>query len=213
MRVLLACEESQIVCKAFRERGHEAFSCDIKPSSGGFPEWHIIGNALQEAYSGKYDLMIGFPPCTFLSSVQLFRMKDNPSRQAEKENAKKFFLALWNAPIKKICLENPVGCISTELGLKQSQIIHPYYFGDQEMKRTCLWLKGLSRLNGLKHVNHVRDKPKPRRSFVNRKGQLKNVYFSNDTKDIHDSEARSKFWPGIANAMADQWGGKTALFL
>lgn len=207
MRVLVACEESQIVCKAFRNKGHEAYSCDIQECSGEHPEWHIVGDAIKEAYSGKYDLMIGFPPCTYLSSVQLFRMKNNPERLAKKEEAKRFFLALWNAPIKKICLENPVGCIPKELGIKQSQIIHPYYFGDNEMKRTCLWLKGgLSRLNGIKTICHIRDKPKPRRQFINNKGQLKNVYFSNDTKNIGDSKSRSKFWPGIANAMADQWG-------
>lgn len=211
MRVLVACEESQIVCKAFRNKGHEAFSNDIQECSGGHPEWHLQMDSFEAVAwmmeRGGIDLLIGFPPCTYTSSVQLFRMKNNPERQEKKRLGIEFFKKLWALPIAKMALENPTGAINTEV-MKAKQIIHPWYFGDNEMKRTCLWLRGLSRLNGLHEVAMNRDKfkPKPRRSFVNGKGQIKNVYFANDTKDIGNGKARSKFWPSIAKAMADQWG-------
>lgn len=207
LKVLVACEESQEVTKAFRALGHEAYSCDVQECSGGHPEWHFKQSIFEVISLKQWDLMIGFPPCTYLSSVQLFRMNGNPERQAKKELAKKFFTDLWESNIPRIALENPVGCISTELNIKPKQTIHPWYFGDMEMKRTCLWLKGLPRLNGLPHIaaDQKKYRPKPRRTFISAKGETKNIYFANDPKDIGDSRARSKFWPSVAKAMADQW--------
>jgi len=211
MRVLVTCEESQIVTKAFLDKGHDAWSNDIQECSGGMPERHLQMDSFAAVKhmmeTGGIDLLIGFPPCTYTSSVQLFRMKNNPERQEQKRLGIDFFKKLWALPIRKMALENPTGAINTEV-MKSTQIIHPWYFGDNEMKRTCLWLRGLSRLNGLHEValNRSAYKPKPRRSFVSKKGKIKNVYFANDTKDIRNGKARSKFWPSIAKAMAEQWG-------
>ena len=203
LRILIACEESQAVCIAFREQGHEAYSCDIQPCSGGKPEWHIQGDALKEAYSGKYDMMIGFPPCTYLTYAGT-RHWNNPGRLKNRLEALQFFAALWLAPIDKICLENPKGCASPTIA-KYSQIIQPYYFGDSEQKTTCLWLKGLDPLIHTEYDDlftlrtHV-EKPEPH-------GVLstgKKTYFS-DGK-TRDPKVRSKTFPGIAAAMSKQWG-------
>lgn len=154
MRVLVACEESQAVCIAFREKGHEAYSCDIQECSGGHPEWHIIEDVTRvlsggywdtelgvRVYVENWDLMIGHPPCTYLSYAATSSW-NNPGRLQKRIDALKFFADLWLAPVDKICLENPMGCASPTIA-KYSQIIQPYYFGDSESKRTCLWLKGL----------------------------------------------------------------------
>lgn len=213
MRVLVACEESQTVCKAFRERGHEAYSCDIQECSGGRPEWHILGDAIHAAYNmGPWDLMIGHPPCTYLSRAGQAWKGRKPEvkdfREAEASKAIEFMKALWNSPIKKICLENPVGLANTRWR-KPSQIIHPYYFGDSEMKETCLWLKGLPRINGLHHIDRRRDKPKPTpgKSRIGSDGKMKNQYFCGrmDNKS-GAAKLKSKTFPGIARAMAEQWG-------
>lgn len=212
MRVLIACEESQTVCKAFRERGHEAYSCDIQACSGGHPEWHIKDDAIQVAYWGYWDIMIGHPPCTFLSRAgQCHKARSKEIaiyRERQAALAIEFMNALWNAPIKRICLENPVGLANTRWR-KPSQIIHPYYFGDMEMKETCLWLKGLPRLNGLHHIDRYRDKPKPTpgKSRIGSDGKMKNQYFCGrmDAKG-HAAKLKSKTFPGIARAMAEQWG-------
>lgn len=125
MRVLIACEESQTVCNAFRERGHEAYSCDIQECSGGHPEWHIIGDAINAAYNlGPWDLMIGHPPCTFLSRAgqcHKSRSKEIAEyREQQAELAIEFMNTLWHAPIKKICLENPVGLANTKVAQADS---------------------------------------------------------------------------------------------
>ena len=152
MKVLVACEESQAVTIEFRKLGHEAYSCDLMECSGGHHEWHIKGDAILEAYSGKYDMMIAFPPCTFLTVTQNRWLKDQPplksgalvgeARREARREAIKFFKDLANAPIDKIALENPVGCMSSEYK-QPTQIIQPYYFGDEHRKTTCLWLKEL----------------------------------------------------------------------
>lgn len=141
LKVLVACEESQAVTLAFRKLGHEAYSCDLQPCSGGHPEWHIQGDAIKEAYSGKYDLMIGHPPCTYLSFAGT-RWWNDPGRCLKRLEALEFFRALWEAPIDKICLENPRGCASPTIA-KYTQEIEPYYFGDEATKPTWLWLKNL----------------------------------------------------------------------
>lgn len=216
MRVLVACEESQEVCKAFRARGHEAYSCDLQPCSGGHPEWHIQCDAIHAAYNGRWDLMIAHPPCTYLSRAgqawktrkQSVRADMKEFREKKAKEAIEFIRVLWNAPIKKICLENPVGLANTQWR-KPTQIIHPYYFGDGEMKETCLWLKGLSRLNGLPHIDKNRDKPKPTpgKTRVGSDGKIKNQYFCGRMDNRSNAaKLKSKTFPSIAAAMAAQWG-------
>lgn len=215
LRVLVACEESQAVCLAFRRRGHYAFSCDIQECSGGHPEWHIQGDALEAIKIRDWDILIGHPPCTYLSRAGMAwktrKQNKRPDmkefREAEAEKAIEFINRLWNSPIKKICLENPVGLANTRWK-RPSQIIHPYYFGDGEMKQTCLWLKGLTRLNGVHTIHKDRDKPKPTpgKTRVGSDGKIKNQYFCGrmDSK-AQAAKLKSKTFPGIANAMASQW--------
>ena len=127
MKVLIACEESQTVTKEFRRIGIEAYSCDIQECSGGHPEWHIKGDAIAEAYSGKYDMMICFPTCTYLTVSGLHWNKKQPERAKKTEDALVFVQKLMDAPIEFIALENPVGCISTRIR-KPNQTINPHQF-------------------------------------------------------------------------------------
>ena len=154
MKILVACEESQRVCQAFRDKGHEAYSCDILPTSGDHPEWHIQGDAIgvlvraitDDIMRGGsvWDMMIAFPPCTDLavSGARWFPEKRADGRQRA---ATDFFLKIANAPIPRIAIENPIGIMST-LYRKPDQIIQPWMFGHPEQKKTCLWLKGLPKL-------------------------------------------------------------------
>ena len=204
MKVLVACEESQAVCKAFRAKGHEAFSADIQECSGGKPEWHIKGDVL-ELLTDEWDIMIGFPPCTYLTYAGT-RHWNNPGRLEKRLDALSFFAKLWTAPINHICLENPKGCASPTIA-KYSQEIQPYYFGNDDMKTTWLWLKNLPLLQHYQEdtlfntKTHVA-KPKPY-SILKTTG--KPTYFA-DGKTRCPKE-RSKTFPGIAQAMAQQWGG------
>lgn len=215
MRVLIACEESQEVCKAFRFIGHEAYSCDLQECSGGHLEWHLQMDVFEAIQNyAPWDLMIAHPPCTYLSNVgQACKTRDNTKdfREAEAIKAIAFVDRLWNCGIKKICLENPVGQLNTKWK-KPTQIIQPYYFGDNEMKTTCLWLRGLTRLNGIPTIDRYRDKPKPvqGKTRIGSDGKVKNVYFvgrmdraNNSTKA---AKLKSKTFPSIARAMAKQWG-------
>lgn len=191
MKVLVACEYSGIVRKAFTDKGHFAVSCDFLPTE-------IPGNHFQQdvlpLLEYKWDLLIAFPPCTYLSFVGN-RWMHQPGRKEKQSAAKEFFYKLYNANIHKICIENPVGVINCEM--KPSQIIHPYYFGDNAMKRTCLWLKNLPLL---KHPNpKLLEKPKPL-------GYLHNGKPIHRTEMLNDWKERSRFWPSIAKAMANQWG-------
>jgi len=203
MRVLVACEESQVVCKAFRERGHEAYSCDLQECSGGEPQWHIRDDVFNHLYN-DWDLMVAHPPCTYFSRAGIQFLHKQPGRIDKLNEAYELVLLLWNAPIKKIAIENPVGWLNTNWR-KPAQIIHPWYFGDPEMKETCLWLKNLPRLNGLHEValdmnwHH----PKPEKSIIGSDGKMKNKYFMSRMTNAKD---RSKTFPGIAKAMAEQWG-------
>lgn len=184
MKVLIACEESQIVCKAFRERGHEAYSCDICDCSGGHPEWHIKGDVLKVINEG-WHMMIAFPPCTHLavSGARYFKEKQDGRQQG----AISFFLALTNAPISKWAIENPVGVMST-IYRKPSQIIQPWMYGHGETKATCLWLRGLPRLNGFNVVE----------------GREHRIWKMPPSPDR--AKLRSKTYEGVAKAMAEQWG-------
>jgi hypothetical protein len=199
MRVLVACEESQAVTIAFREKGHEAYSCDIQECSGGHPEWHIQGDAIKEAYSGKYDMMIAHPPCTYLSVSGLHWNKRNPERADKTEEALRFVQQLMDAPIDKIAVENPISCISSRIR-KPEQILQPYQFGEDASKKTCLWLKNLKPLVSTKYIE-------PR--IVDGRLRWSNQTDSGQNKlgpSPDRAKLRSKTYKGIAKAMADQWG-------
>lgn len=204
MRVLVACEESQVVCKAFRERGHEAYSCDVQECSGGHSEWHIKGDCILVAYTGDWDLMVAHPPCTFLSRVSVQYMS-RPGREELQNEAIEFFLALKHAPIARKCLENPFPQkrVRERIGF-WTQVIQPYYFGDPHVKTTCLWLYGLPKLQGLEDValNPHLYKPKP--LGYNSRGNP--YYFSDMRSGKTKAKQRSKTFHGIARAMAEQWG-------
>jgi len=208
MRALIACEESQVVCKAFRERGHEAYSCDLIPCSGGHTEWHIQGD-VRSYLDEEWDILIGFPPCTFLSSVQTFLCRKDSLRVMKRIHAAEFFMCLYNAPINKICIENPTG-VMTHIFRPADQVIHPFYFGDKEFKRTCLWLKNLPLLIHQKENTLFQDKthekPKePIKTWVQKStGMVKNQRHINTP--FLSAKERSKLSPFIAKAMAEQWG-------
>lgn len=209
MKVLIACEESQAVCKAFRELGHEAYSCDILPCSGGHPEWHIQGDVLEQLDKG-WDLMIAHPPCTYLSnagSLHLFKGKKlNQERYEHGLEAKEFFMKLLNANIPRICVENPIQATIFEIP-KYTQIIQPWMFGDEASKSTCLWLKGLPRLEATKIVGKgewiewiAKDGKKKRMQ------KWYNDAFMKAKTPEERRTLRSKTFQGIAKAMAEQWG-------
>jgi len=206
MKVLVACEESQAVTLAFRELGHEAYSCDIQECSGGYPEWHIQGNVLEQLNKG-WDMLIGFPPCTYLSSVQTHLCRSDSDRVLKRIQGAEFFMKLMNADIEKIAIENPAG-VMKHIYRDPDQTIQPYFFGDKQMKRTCLWLKNLPKLIHTKETNlfdektHC-EKPKPSFSWINKDGNKKAEYFTYSK----NGKERSKIFPGIAKAMAEQWGG------
>lgn len=210
IKILIACEESQAITKEFRKLGHEAYSCDILDCSGGHPEWHIKGDAIQEAYSGKYDLMIAHPPCTYLavSGARWMYNKDgsiNQERYDNQQDALNFVQKLMDAPIEHIAIENPISVISTSIR-KPDQIIHPYMFGDKASKSTCLWLKNLPKLVPTDIVE--------KGEFIEwtdkngkKKRQAKWFYDAlNKAKTPEERRTlRSKTFDGIARAIADQW--------
>lgn len=205
MRVLVACEESQEVCKAFRKLDHEAYSCDILPSSGGNPEWHIQKDVIP-LLNEEWDLIIAFPPCTHLavSGARHFKTKIADGRQQQGID---FFMLFANAKCNKIAIENPVSIMSTKWR-KPNQIIQPYQFGHEAKKTTCLWLKGLPKLIPTKIVSEGefyispsgKKMPKWLSDPVDKNGK-KLAYNSKEIKIL-----RSKTFPGIAKAMAEQWG-------
>lgn len=203
LNVLVACEESQRVCIAFRERGHNAFSCDIQECSGGHPEWHILGDALKVMQGGQWDLIIAHPPCTYLSNAGARHLykggKLNIERYEQGMKAKEFFMAFYNADCDRICVENPIP--SKVYGLpKYTQIIQPYMFGHPYTKRTCLWLKGLPKLKPTNEVEPIATWC-PSGSYSHKHGEQHKGMFTTDR-----AKNRSKTFEGIANAMAEQWG-------
>lgn len=204
MRILVACEESQTVTKELRKRGHEAFSCDIEPCSGGHPEWHIKGDVLGQLGRG-WDMMIAHPPCTYLTVTGNKWMKPEfkdrfPNRQQQREDAIKFFLELYNAPIPRIAIENPVGIMSTAFR-KPDQYVHPFFFGDKHSKKTGFWLKGLPKLEATEMVEPEMHTYKDGRKDPRWHVETMKLPAKERTK------ARSQTFPGIAAAMAQQWGG------
>jgi len=222
MNVLVACEESQRVTTEFRRLGHNAFSCDIESESGGHPEWHINEDVLpllnghctfktvdgvEHNIPSKWDMIIAFPPCTFMTTAGACRMyhkQENGLSILDEERVKKMiisrdlFMSIFNSSCEKICIENPtpmkLACLP-----KPSQIIQPYQFGHPYSKRTCLWLKGLKPLKPTEIVEPIKG------SWVNgdasaykRKGK-ENIFGKSSSKE------RSKTFQGIAQAMAKQW--------
>jgi len=221
MRVLIACEESQRVCIAFRERGHEAYSCDILECSGGHPEWHIQGDVLpiingncefetvdgqRHRIDGKWDLLIAHPPCTYLTVTgnrwfNVEKYGDKALQRAkDREEAVSFFMEFANANCEHIAIENPVGVMSSYYR-KPNQIIQPWMFGDAAEKKTCLWLKGLPNLTETKVTV-----PPERVKFDSGKSMPKWYADAWHLSKEERSRARSKTFPGIAKAMAEQWG-------
>ena len=223
MRILVACEESQAVTIEMRKLGHEAYSCDVVSCSGGHPEWHIMQDVLPllnggcrfqtadercHQINGKWDMIIAFPPCTYLTvtgnrwfDIERYGEKAI-QRHKDREEAVKFFMAFANADCQRIAIENPIGHMSTAYR-KPDQIIHPYMFGDPARKATCLWLKGLNPLVPTNIVEPVIIK------YKNGKGTDNPWHM--DTMSLPPAErakARSKTFPGIAKAMAEQWAGK-----
>jgi len=214
-QILIACEESQAITKAFRKLGYNAYSCDLLPASGGHPEWHIQGDAIAEAYSGKYDMMIAHPPCTYLSVAGAWAMykKDengnkviNEVRKKNQTEALDFVRELMNAPIEHIAIENPVSVISSQIR-KPDQIVHPYHFGDKASKSTCLWLKNLPKLEPTDIVEKGEFKEWIDKKSGKKKRQATWIYecLQKAENKEHLRTLRSKTFQGMADAIADQW--------
>lgn len=186
MKILVACEESQAVTIEMRRLGHEAYSCDIEPCSGGHPEWHLQVDAL-ELLKMKWDMILAFPPCTHLavSGARYFEQKRKDGRQ---QAAIDFFMRFANADCPKIAIENPVGIMSS-VWRKPDQIIQPWQFGHGETKKTCLWLKGIPLLVPTNIVD----------------GREQRIWKMPPSEDR--AKNRAKTFPGIARAMAEQWAG------
>ena len=205
MKVLVACEESQAVCKEFRKLGHESYSCDIVPCSGGHPEWHLQQDVLP-LLKEKWDMIIAFPPCTYLTVTgnrwfNIDRYGEKAiQRHKERKDAIDFFMAFANADCEKIAIENHVGIMSSEWR-KPNQIINPWQFGDAFEKKTCLWLKGLPEL---KPTNIV--EIPPRKRFDSGKSMPSWYAEAWHLPKEERAKLRSKTFPGIARAMAEQWG-------
>ena len=221
MKVLIACEESQRVCIEFRKLGHEAYSCDIEPCSGGHPEWHIQQDVLPllngncnfktvdgavHIINGKWDMIIAFPPCTYLTvtgnrwfNVEKYGEKAI-KRLQDREQAIKFFWEIANADCNKIVIENPVGIMST-VWRKPDQIIQPYQFGEKAEKKTCLWIKGVDKLVSTHEVE-----PPDRVKFDSGKTMPKWYADLWRLPKAERSKLRSRTFYGISKAMAEQWG-------
>ncbi len=204
MKVLIACEYSGTVREAFKAKGHDAWSCDILPTE--IKGQHLEGDVLN-FLDREWDLMIAHPPCTYLSNAGIRWFNEDKYGDKAKERkrlrlkAMDFVKKLYDSSIEKICIENPVGYLNNNWR-KPDQIIQPYYFGDPESKRTCLWYKNLKPLI---HGNHV--KPKIYAYYKTGKKKGKPIYFNDYCHFSNDrGKIRSKFWDGIANAMAQQWG-------
>ena len=205
MKVLVACEESQAVCKEFRKLGHEAYSCDIVPCSGGHPEWHLQQDVLP-LLKEKWDMIIAFPPCTYLTVTgnrwfNIDRYGEKAiQRHKDRKDAIDFFMAFATADCEKISIENPVGIMSSEWR-KPNQIINPWQFGDAFEKKTCLWLKGLPELT----PTNIVEIP-PRKKFESGKTMPSWYAEAWHLPKEERAKLRSKTFPGVAKAMAEQWG-------
>lgn len=212
INILVGCEESQAVCKAFRALGFNAFSNDFKPCSGGNPEWHLQMDVFEAIALRDWDLGIFFPDCTYLTCSAEWAYKNGPYHQKVKpgtlvghermqarRGASSFFMQLYNSGINHIAIENPIGVMSS-IFRKPNQVIQPYQFGDDASKGTCLWLKNLPNLLHTFYAEPRIVDGSPRWGNQTDGGQNKLPPTANR------AELRSKTYPGIANAMASQWG-------
>lgn len=220
MKILVACEESQRVTISFREKGHEAYSCDILPCSGGHPEWHIHHDVIPVLDTpcsfatmdgeihviSQWDIIIAHPPCTYLTTtgnrwfdVERYGQKAI-TRAALREEAVEFFMAFTRSKAHAYCIENPVGIMSTRYR-RPEQIIEPYWFGDPYEKRTCLWLKNLSPLTPTNRVE-----PEPRVYFSSGASLPGWYTFAARLSPEERAKERSKTFWGVARAMSEQWG-------
>ena len=217
MKILIACEESQTVCKAFRNKGHVAFSCDIQDCSGGFPEWHIKSDVVPllngnvefitqdkklHKINGKWDLIIAHPPCTYLTGAGAANIPKHPERIALGILASEFFEKFLNADCDKICVENPPPMKRFNLP-HYSQLVRPYMFGERNNKPVALWLKNLPPLFATELVEKDNDLI----IWYDKSGKRKSCSRWYNTDNAHHSKHRSKTFKGIAAAMAQQWGG------
>ena len=234
MKILIACEESQRVCQAFRDKGHEAYSCDIIEASGGHPEWHIKADVLpllngfcsfttcdgvEHKIEQRWDMIIAFPPCTHLAVSGARHFEKKRADGSQKEGIE-FFVQFLNADCEKIVIENPVGIISGDyikthfpelcekynLPKKPTQIIQPWMFGDNFSKKTCLWVEGVEPLKPL-----INKEPELEYfEWVDKSGKKKRqpkwYYEALQASPTERAKIRSKTFQGIADAMADQWG-------
>ena len=211
MKVLIACEESQTITAKYRAKGIEAFSCDLKPAKIN-ADWHYQTDVFDVINLG-WDLMVAHPPCTFLTVTANKWMKPEfesrfPTRKQDRINAIDFFMKLWDANIKRIAIENPIGIMSTQFK-KPDQIIHPYYFGDPTPKSTCLWLKNLPKLIHVKEDDLFETKThvKPEIIIGKKDGKkYSKIHYQSITKNPGErAEIRSKTFDGIADAIVNQW--------
>lgn len=220
MRILIACEESQAVCKAFRAKGHEAYSCDIIDCSGGHPEWHIKQDVLPllngnctfqdceggwHTIDGKWDMIIAHPPCTYLSNAGACRLYPkkgqlNEERYKKGLEAKDFFMQFFWADCDKVVVENPIPSKIYKLP-EYTQIIQPFEHGHPYTKKTCLWIRGVNPLQPTNIVEPIGPYVCGN-SEIWKKQAAKGVVYGKEKSAKH----RSKTFPGIAQAMADQWG-------
>ncbi len=219
MNIIFGCEESQACCIAFRELGHKAYSCDLKPCSGGHPEWHIQEDIMNVIRGGRFiteagtiveiklwDMAVFFPDCTFLTISANKWYKEQPPRESgtlvgyerykARVNAIKFFLDLYHCGIEKVAIENPIGIMSSVFR-SPDQVLQPWMFGHGETKATCLWLKNLPKLEWANEDSLFYE-----RTSVD--GREQRIHELPKTKDR--AEIRSKTFPNIAKAMADAWG-------
>lgn len=200
LKVLIGCEESQAVCIEFRKLGHEAYSCDLLPCSGGHPEWHLQMDVFEAIKLKEWDMMICFPTCTYLTISANKWYKDQPERKSgilvgearreARREAIDFALRLFNCGIEKVAMENPIGVLSSVFR-KPDQVLQPWMFGHGETKATCLWLKGLAKLTPTDIVD----------------GRHQRLHLLPKTPDR--AKLRSKTYSGIAAAMASQWSNLT----
>ncbi|MDD4922197.1 MAG: hypothetical protein PHS30_06940 [Bacteroidales bacterium] len=216
--ILVGCEESQAITKAFRALGHEAYSCDLLPCSGGHPEWHLQMDIFEAIKLKPWQLLVAHPPCTFVagSSVQWLSHPDDkllpfderrphpkyPNRRQDMKDSVTFVKALYNCEIPRVAIENPVGLLST-LWQKPDQKVQPYFFGDEATKTTCLWLKNLPLLQSTNIVGKGE-------RVVFKSGKSHPAWYAEALSKAKTKQERqtlrSKTFPGMANAIAMQWG-------
>ena len=218
MRILIGCEESQAVTKEFRKLGFDAFSCDLKPCSGGHPEYHIQGDVIEAINSNDWDFIGLHPVCTKMTLSGNRHYAKGKPKNNERIESVEWTIALWNIACKKakyVYMENPLGAMNGDNRLPKPQVIQPYYFGDSAKKTTCLWLSGLPFL----YHNKIENLFNQKTTHVDKGKMIRLTYSDGRVKNTSEweyecakmpvdirAEMRSKTFPGIAKAMAEQWG-------